>query len=85
MSDQHPTPQWFTPTGGTTTAPRPDAAARHGFDGAPVRDAEPTGARLGRLSPGLREHHALARLERAVVEHALGRSPTAEAAHRDGG
>ena len=22
MSDQHPTPQWYTPTGGTTTAPR---------------------------------------------------------------
>ena len=27
MSDQHPTPQWFTPSGGTTTAPRHDAAA----------------------------------------------------------
>jgi putative serine protease PepD len=24
MSDQHPTPQWYTPTGGTTTAPRPE-------------------------------------------------------------
>jgi putative serine protease PepD len=26
MSEQHPTPQWFTPSGGTTTAPRHDAA-----------------------------------------------------------
>ena len=26
MSEQHPTPQWFTPSGGTTTAPRYDAA-----------------------------------------------------------
>ena len=25
MSDQHPTPQWYAPQGGTQTAPRPDA------------------------------------------------------------
>ncbi len=26
MSEQHPTPQWFTPSGGTTTAPRHEGA-----------------------------------------------------------
>ena len=26
MSDQHPTPQWYTPSGGTTTAPRHEGA-----------------------------------------------------------
>ena len=26
MSEQHPTPQWYTPSGGTTTAPRHDGA-----------------------------------------------------------
>ena len=26
MSEQHPTPQWFTPSGGTTTAPRYEGA-----------------------------------------------------------
>ncbi len=30
MSEQHPTPQWYTPSGGTTTAPR------HEGDGAPT-------------------------------------------------
>ena len=32
MSEQHPTPQWFTPSGGTTTAPR--------YEGAGVPTAE---------------------------------------------
>ncbi|HYN65954.1 MAG TPA: trypsin-like peptidase domain-containing protein [Ornithinibacter sp.] len=49
MSDQHPTPQWYTPTGGTTTAPRIEGA------GAPTGPMPSTSAAtpppLGPLGP----------------------------------
>ena len=41
MSEQHPTPQWFTPSGGTTTAPRHEGAGApttpmpHGYAATP--------------------------------------------------
>ena len=42
MSEQHPTPQWFTPSGGTTTAPRYEGAGApttempvHGYGATP--------------------------------------------------
>ena len=39
MTDQHPTPQWYAPQGGTQTAPRPDGA--HGSQ-APHRSTPTT-------------------------------------------